>query len=262
MTYEYSYSTESAFTPSVGWHFFKLRVIPCTNEFQQVSQKQLTLTPHCRVMHSIDGQGNAVQWGTLSEVHDKFCVQTQGAVTQIRLYAIHEVPAPYYLTPTRLTAWNEDLLHVARNIVETRGFDQQQQQHVFEIAADLMHFVHNYLTYSPGHTTISTTALDAYQDPQGVCQDYAHLLIALCRSLGIHARYANGLIAGEGQTHAWVEVSDGQVWLPFDPTHNLAPQWGYVKFAHGRDADDCPTNRGRFYCWTSEQQQVLCRLTT
>lgn len=256
MIYQYSYVTESTFLPAVEWHFFKLRALPCENEFQHVLRSSLTIHPDCALCHNLDGLGNAVQWGCISEEHDTFRVVSEGEVVQERLYALHECPAPYYLAATPLTQWNEAIQHVAHDLTAVKDRDFT----VFSLAESLMHFVHSYLTYTPCHTTTGTTSLDVYQDPRGVCQDYAHLLIALCRSVGIYARYANGFIAGEGQTHAWVEVSDGQVWLPFDPTHDIVPQWGYVKIAHGRDAADCPTNRGRFYSWTSEHQSVMCKV--
>lgn len=274
MIYQYSYITESTFLPAVEWHFFKLRALPCENEFQRVRRSLLSIHPDCALRHNLDGQGNAVQWGCICEEHDAFRVVSEGEVVQERLYALHESPAPYYLAATQLTQWNEKMQQEARQIIASvQSAHSRDAQPVLtpcgdrrgplSLAESLMHYVYNYLTYTPLHTTTATTALDVYQDPRGVCQDYAHLLIALCRSVGVHARYANGFIAGEGQTHAWVEVSDGQVWLPFDPTHDIIPQWGYVKIAHGRDASDCPTNRGRFYSWTSEQQsaRVILRLT-
>ncbi|MDO4497959.1 MAG: transglutaminase family protein, partial [Bacteroidales bacterium] len=89
----------------------------------------------------------------------------------------------------------------------------------------------------------------------------AHLMIALCRAKGWYARYVNGFILGEGQTHAWVEVSDGNVWVPYDPTLDVIPDWGYVKIAHGRDANDCPTNRGRFLGFTTETMSVSVSLS-
>lgn len=249
MTYQYQYITDSAFSPAVEWHFFKLRCVPCSNEFQQVVESRLQVTPACQVEHSVDGQGNAVQWGAIGYQHDGFRVASEGRVEQHLPYALHEVPASYYLTATRLTECHEKAL---RNI---RGVTSREQQ-PFALAQAIMRWVHYYIAYTPGHTTTTTAAMDVFADPRGVCQDYAHLMIALCRAVGLHARYVNGFIAGEGQTHAWVEVSDGKVWLPFDPTHNTQPEWGYVKIAHGRDADDCPTNRGRIYGWTSEQQSV------
>lgn len=253
VTYSYKYITESTFSPAVEWHFFKLRAIPCNNEFQRAEEARLEIFPSCQLCHSIDGQGNAVQWGSFDFPHDSFTVVSEGRILQRQPYAIHEHPAPYYLTATHLTECNEKMQRVARN--RTQGVSGP-----YEKARCLMHLVHYIIIYTPCHTTTSTTAQDVFADPRGVCQDYAHVMIAFCRSLGIHARYVNGFIAGEGQTHAWVEVSDGNVWLPFDPTHDTEPEWGYIKIAHGRDADDCPINRGRFYSWTNEQQTVTCSI--
>lgn len=248
MTIRYTYITESHFSPSIERHYFKLRALPCENEFQHVLESQLEFVPSCRICHSIDGQGNAVQWGGYVESHTLCRITSQGIVQQRSPYVLHEEPAAYYRTPTRLTSWCAGMEQLVA------GIDPHSPP--FEQARALMHVVHQYVAYSPGSTCVSTTAADLFRHPQGVCQDYAHLLIALCRHCNIIARYANGLIAGQGETHAWVEVSDGHEWHAFDPTNDLEVQWGYVKIAHGRDADDCPTNRGRFFGWTREVMTV------
>lgn len=254
MVYQYTYITESVFQPAVAWHFFKLRAVPCANEFQQVHSTGLEVTPSCALSHSFDGQGNALQWGSFDYPHTEFRVVSVGTVQQVCPYVLHEAPRPYYLTPTHLTT-----VAGARQLLLDQGIPLHGQP--FALAAEVMHLVHRHITYSPCHTTTATTAAEVWLDARGVCQDYSHLMIAFCRALGLHARYVNGFIPGEGQTHAWVEVSDGREWRPFDPTHDVTPQWGYVKVAHGRDADDCPTNRGRFYAWTSEQMSVRVQLS-
>ena len=63
---------------------------------------------------------------------------------------------------------------------------------------------------------------------------------------GIGARYVCGFMQGEGVTHAWVEVYCNGYWLALDPTHNRKIEYGYIKLAQGRDAADCPVNRGVF----------------
>lgn len=244
MTFHYSYITKSTFTPAVAWHFFKLRAIPCTNEFQEVRLSQFEVMPSCSLSRSVDGQGNAVQWGAFDYAHESFCVTSAGIVEQTRPYCLHESPKPYYRTETRLTTCNNAM---------------RQQACRCKDVMELMHYVHQHITYTPCHTTTATTAIEVWNDPRGVCQDFAHLMIALCRAKGLHARYVNGLIEGEGQTHAWVEVSDGETWHAYDPTHDISPEWGYIKIAHGRDADDCPTNRGRFYNWTTETQTIITK---
>lgn len=258
MRYTYKYITSSTFSPAIGWHFFKLRAVPCTNEFQRVVSGSLEVMPHARVLSSVDGLGNAVQWGSIEDDHTAFRVESEGEVEQLAPYVLHEKPAPYYLTPTHLTTLNDADQVTARLRAEGKLTDKAE---AFALASEVMRVVNQYITYTPAHTTTSTTAAEVWADPRGVCQDYAHVMIALCRALGLHARYANGLIVGEGQTHAWVEVSDGRQWQAFDPTHNVSPQWGYIKIAHGRDADDCPTNRGRFYAWTCETQTVLTQIS-
>jgi len=247
LIYQYSFITASTFVPAIEWHFFKLRAVPCDNEFQRVISSQLEISPLCRWQTGVDGQGNAIQWGSCQTSHDSFRVASQGSVEQTRPYLIHEVPAPYYLASTHLTTCTPEMLRWARQ---------------WHTAVEVMHAVHQHIHYQPCTTTTATTAAQVWAHPQGVCQDYAHLMLALCRAIGLPARYVNGFIQGEGQTHAWVEVSDGTVWHPYDPTHDLQPEWGYIKIAHGRDADDCPNNRGRFYSWTRETLTVSATLFT
>lgn len=246
--YHYSFITHSTFLPAVDWHFFKLRAAPCDNEFQQVEKSMLQVHPQCQIWHNRDGLGNDVQWGTISLDHATFCVESSGIVVQTAPYMLHESPSYYYLASTRLTTCTPDMPQVWNH------------EYPFDIARDVMHYVHNHICYTPGHSTVRTTAAEIFVDPRGVCQDYAHLMIALCRKAGIYARYVCGLIAGEGQTHAWVEVSDGKVWRAFDPTHDIEVDYGYIKIAHGRDADDCPVNRGRIYAWTTETMTVMAKV--
>ena len=100
------------------------------------------------------------------------------------------------------------------------------------------------------------TAGEAFALGCGVCQDYAHILIALCRAKGIAARYVAGMIFGEGATHAWVEIYDNGIWHGLDPTQNKRIDDGYIKLAQGRDSRDCQLNRGVF-CGTAIQQQNI-----
>lgn len=88
----------------------------------------------------------------------------------------------------------------------------------------------------------------------GVCQDYAHILTALCRAAGIAARYAAGMMTGEGASHAWTEVWDGQFWHGLDPTHNCLVDERYIKLSHGRDFMDAAVDRGCFLGTASSRQ--------
>lgn len=80
----------------------------------------------------------------------------------------------------------------------------------------------------------------------GVCQDYAHILLALARRSGFAARYCMGLVPGEGATHAWVEIALPDGWHGYDPTFACEAGEEHLRFAVGRDAADCRAERGIF----------------
>jgi transglutaminase-like putative cysteine protease len=100
---------------------------------------------------------------------------------------------------------------------------------------------------------VATAASDAYGQRRGVCQDFAHVMLALCRAAGLPARYVSGHMQGEGQMHAWVETfyapaaGDPPAWHALDPTHNRAAAGAYVTIAVGRDFADVSPISGRCY---------------
>lgn len=103
----------------------------------------------------------------------------------------------------------------------------------------IVNWVNNLLDYVPGSTGPSTTACDVLIQRQGVCRDYAHLTIALCRALGIPARYLAGYAVDlqPPDFHGFCEVWLGEGWYLFDATR-LAPVEGFVRIGTGRDASD------------------------
>lgn len=114
-------------------------------------------------------------------------------------------------------------------------------------------WVHRAMAYVSGVSGVHTTAAQALAAGRGVCQDYAHVLIAICRLLGLPSLYVSGHLLGEGGTHAWVEVllpaSDGsgraEAW-PLDPTHGRRAGSTYVSVAVGRDYGDVAPTSGSY----------------
>jgi len=107
-------------------------------------------------------------------------------------------------------------------------------------------FVHNHITFGYQDARSTRTAYDAYQERIGVCRDFAHLAIALCRCMNIPARYINGHLGDIGvpllnpmDFSAWMEVYLGGRWVTFDPRNNK-PRIGRIVVARGRDAADVP----------------------
>ena len=129
-----------------------------------------------------------------------------------------------------------------------------------ETARELNQLAHQSLRYEIGATNADTTATQALKIGAGVCQDYAHLLIALCRASGLAARYVAGYGAQEGQMHAWVEVLVNEEWRAFDPTHGREIGEINVAVAHGRDYRDVLPHSGRFRGAARARLQSHCVL--
>jgi transglutaminase-like putative cysteine protease len=120
------------------------------------------------------------------------------------------------------------------------------------LATSINAFVAQHMRYVPDVTTVETTAAEAFAQGTGVCQDYAHIMIALCRLVGVPARYVSGHLLGEGGTHAWLEVIEpapgtGTARVAgFDPTHDRRTTLNYVFVAAGRDYADVAPTSGQF----------------
>ena len=114
--------------------------------------------------------------------------------------------------------------------------------------------LHRRLRYIPGATTAESAVDHALRTDQGVCQDYAHVMIAIARSWGIPARYVSGYLHETGKpgehspgnaTHAWVECRLPELgWIGFDPTNRSLAGDGHVRIATGRDYHDVSPTRG------------------
>ncbi|HEY0752424.1 MAG TPA: transglutaminase family protein [Ktedonobacteraceae bacterium] len=165
--------------------------------------------------------------------------------------------SPLYLPIERLSAvW----------LLEASALTQPDE-HVYSVAAQFMaegkqglalahqinSWVYKQLRYAHNVTDIHTTATQALALGQGVCQDYAHLMLVLCRLCALPARYVSGHMLGEGGTHAWVEVffpvvdqPDKTMVIPFDPTHGRLASLSYLTIAVGRDYFDVAPTSGTF----------------
>lgn len=111
--------------------------------------------------------------------------------------------------------------------------------------------IHREMNYEAGVTSVRTTAAEAFALRAGVCQDYAHVLLALVRRLGLPSRYVSGQLLGTGGSHAWVEVllPDGRgraEVLSLDPTHGSPTGFGYITVAVGRDYADVAPLSGTY----------------
>jgi transglutaminase-like putative cysteine protease len=122
---------------------------------------------------------------------------------------------------------------------------------LLEAAHDLSHHIHETFKYAPKSTSIDMPLGNILRGRKGVCQDFAHVMIAAMRSLRLSARYVSGYLRsganfqGAEASHAWVSVySPGNGWVSFDPTNDLMPSDGHVTLAWGRDYGDVTPLKG------------------
>ncbi|KAB2642938.1 MAG: transglutaminase family protein [Verrucomicrobia bacterium] len=118
---------------------------------------------------------------------------------------------------------------------------------VFEQAGAVMEWIHREFRYEPGSTGVKAHLDESFALKRGVCQDFTHVMVGMCRTVGVPARYASGYLyngprdslVGAQASHAWCEVYlPGAGWIGFDPTNNQVADERYVKVAVGRDYDD------------------------
>jgi transglutaminase-like putative cysteine protease len=102
------------------------------------------------------------------------------------------------------------------------------------------------MQYKHSVTGVATTAAQALEMGAGLCQDYTHIFLALCRAVGLPARYVSGHMVGEGASHAWCEVLLPDATHGFDPTNARAPNLGYTVVGVGRDYTDVAPTAGQF----------------
>lgn len=152
----------------------------------------------------------------------------------------------YLLEPSCLTAPDRAILRAAEALADSAEWG-------LPLADRINDWVYQSMTYKMGATGVRTTAAEALAIGTGVCQDYAHLMLAVCRACGLPARYVSGHLLGLGGTHAWVEVvlqakdgtGDAIAWT-FDPTHAGRGGLGYVTIAVGADYSDVAPTSGSY----------------
>lgn len=224
--------------PGVHLESFRLDVVPVAEADYQVDHfgnpvwllsveaPHLELRVTARSLVSVDvgrqPQGPALAW-------DRDRLRSSPAVEFV--FASPRVPA----------------LAAIRAFAEQAGLRPGDWQSLLRANAEMR----EWFQYSPGSTAVSSQLEEILERRAGVCQDFAHVLIALARHLGWPARYVSGYLLSEavfeGQSHAWVEVgsADGR-WLGLDPTHGVEADDRHLAVAVGRDYSDVPPIKGVF----------------
>lgn len=268
MRLDIRYLTSFSYPEAVRSSHNVLRACPMSDSRQELLAYRVSTTPASRVFSYVDYWGTRVDAFGIAVPHTRLevlvetTVQTRetGPLTACpRLASLRDpdflAEHQEYLEPSPHTAWGETLRRDAEIRATNAGDD------VVGAVLSLHRAAATTLTYAPGSTYVGMDVNEVFARKTGVCQDFAHLMVAMCRSVGIPARYVSGYLAAarggrvktaadsaEVTTHAWIEVAiPGAGWWGLDPTNQQEIGAAHVKIAHGRDYDDVAPLRGIYH---------------
>ncbi|HEY3862181.1 MAG TPA: transglutaminase family protein [Verrucomicrobiae bacterium] len=238
--------------------FNDARLKPVSNARQTAESFCLTTTPAAAFHEYQDFYGNWIHHFEIPSLHSSLVIESQSVVeahppaplpedaATVPLAGMPELvkSSDYfdYLGGSRLVTVEPEIWRLALDA--TSGLSD-----TWQAAQALLRFTHGCLEYSPASTGVHTPLREALAKKRGVCQDFAHLMLGLCRALKIPASYVSGYLAVEKAraTHAWVEVWIPTAgWLALDPTHNRQIDHTYIKIGNGRDYSDVPPVTGSY----------------
>jgi transglutaminase-like putative cysteine protease len=240
-----------------------LHLEPRTFPYQKTLSALIRVMPATRVRRFTDLFQNITHHFELTRPHGRLEIESRIRVHNLPLdisdesksatvvkfddTSIRELIWPY-LQDSRWVSRHPEVWREALDI--TRGIPA-----VFDQATALMQWIYREFRYEPGATNVNTHLEEAFRMRHGVCQDFTHVMLGLCRSVGIPARYASGYLyngprdslVGAQASHAWSEVYlPGAGWIGFDPTNNTLADERYVKVSIGRDYEDVAPVRGNY----------------
>lgn len=217
-----------------------MMIEPLSGPAQAIVQSVVAVEPATQHVKAIDVFGNACQRLVLpagvsvissditADVPDEIDVDFSAPFTPVQDLPDNVI---HYLLPSRYCQ-SDLLLELATKIIENAapGYEQVEA---------IRSWIHSNIEYKYGSSGPTTTAVDTSQSRQGVCRDYAHLGIALCRAVRIPARMVSGFLyqLDPMDLHAWFEAFVGGRWYTFDATQNR-PRGNRIILAYGRDAAD------------------------
>jgi transglutaminase-like putative cysteine protease len=264
--YLIEHETELRFPEPVREHQLELRLAPRADDAQRVLACEIEVTPRASLREHRDCFGNRVHRASLPQPHDGVVVRLRAEVETRREnpFAWATLPPAEEIAATaralRASPRLLELLLHRSDAVPSLGsqpeyppLPQRDETHsLVENLQAAMAWARETFRYEPGATDAHAPLPVFLEKRAGVCQDFAHLLVALARSWGVPARYVSGYVEpepeqGEQATHAWAEVLvPGAGWLGFDATHGLLVNDRYVAVAAGRDSRDAAPVRGAF----------------
>ena len=274
--YSIRHLTRFRYKQPVSESIMETRMHPRSDHNQHCLSFSLSVSPRCRVFSYRDHYGNNVQHFDIPGDHDQLVIVAESLIEQQIPMDLPSFLAPEawgaldaivaegdygeMLLPSTFALPTPALLELARKLNVVRRDDPLMVVH------ELNKSIYRYFEYVPRSTRVDSPIDEAIASRQGVCQDYAHTMIALLRHIGIPARYVSGYLyrgredhdrSTPDASHAWVEVLLPHLnWVGLDPTNDLIAYNRHIRTAVGRDYADVPPTHGIFRGKTDSELYV------
>lgn len=261
----FKYYMKLSFSDSVEKHRFSLKCIPKSDSKQRVVITKKEVYPNSFISEGKDSFGNLMIYGYEESSHKYFFFDIEGEAETGLRDETDLSGLSLFKYQTEVTRPGEAILKYFRELSEKYVSESEGLCEIYEtrilndsfgFALYTMHRLGADYKYVTGVTDIQTKAETAMECGSGVCQDYAHIMLSLCRMKKIPCRYVTGMMLGEGKSHAWVEVCADGRWIGMDPTNSQLVGDYYIKIAHGRDYSDCLVNQGLFMGNVTQTQEI------
>jgi transglutaminase-like putative cysteine protease len=283
MFYAIRHFTSYRYNRSVWQSMMEVRMHPRSEGNQRCFVFQLSVNPRARIFGYTDSYGNLVHHFDLPSRHSQLTIiadalvniEAQPSIPDFMEYQgwqeLEEIveKKDYWdmLMPSHFARSSAELEQLAGEI----GVTERKRRSPLAFLQDIASGVHRSFSYVKKSTAVNSPIEDALRSRQGVCQDFAHIMIALVRNARIPCRYVSGYLyhstenvhpATDGATHAWVEaLLPGLGWVGFDPTIDRLASEQHIRTATGRDYADVPPTRGMMKGKAGTQLQVRVRVT-
>ncbi len=282
--YSVRHLTKFLYSTPVSESVMETRMHPRSDSNQRCLSFQLSVSPRCRVFSYRDHLGNNVQHFNIPGEHAQLVIVAESLIEQQALSFVPHFLAPsaweeldalvaegdYWemLLPSEFAAPTPALLELAKKL------DVRRRDDPLMLVRELNGRLYDYFSYKPRSTRVDSPIDEAIASREGVCQDFAHTMIALVRTLRIPCRYVSGYLYQRpadlrnghdrslpDATHAWVEAFLPHLgWVGFDPTNDALAHERHIRTALGRDYADVPPTHGLYRGRTTSDLYVAVKV--
>jgi transglutaminase-like putative cysteine protease len=285
MYYSIRHLTKFRYSAHVSESLMEARMQPRSDGLQRCLSFQLVVQPKARVQFYRDYLGNMVHHFDVPGRHKQLSIIAEALVDVQPALALPDwlgqgawdeldamIAAGDYiemLMPSQFGQSTELLERFAHEL-GVESIEKARQRDPLELVLNLNAALYTKIAYVPKSTRVDSPIDHALESRQGVCQDFAHIMIGLTRRIGIPSRYVSGYLfhkagektrSAEGATHAWVEtLLPGLGWIGLDPTNNVLAGERHVRTSVGRDYADVPPTKGVFKGSADSQLLVAVRV--